>query len=540
MTGPTLPTTLNDSVSSYDEIPYSVLSHYFTHPDRLATVGTLFGLAPPSVEGCRVLELGCASGGNLIPMAYALPGSQFVGIDLSAAQIEQGQKYINMLKLSNIRLDTQDLLDFSSDQAPFDYILVHGVFSWIPPMAQEKVFEICRQSLSTNGVAYVSYNVLPGWKTEQALREMMLYHVRHESTPQERFHKALELLDFLAKDPSTTGNETYREHLRKTIQRMRKHADANYKYWIHEYLEEFNTPFYFSDVVEMAGRHAMQYLADSDLPTMYTNDLNEESCQFLEKNAHSWVEREQYLDFLRNRMFRRSLFCRQEAALTRHPGLEQLRRLNVVSRILPVDGRIPVDREVSTVDDTPMVFEVTKEAVLPFHEPIQKTALVYLADQLPRAVPFDELAQATLTRLGNTPEQAYGAEEIARVLYLIHTFYPSLINFNTWIPPSLFAVSQKPTASAVARLLAATGSPITNLIHRRVEMEEHSRYLLWCLNGERSQAELVDMLETAWRTGKIPLNYLKPDCEAQAARETIARQVAFQLEDFARLNLLVA
>ncbi len=400
MTGQsTAPAEINRG-NSYDAIPYAVLSHYFTHPDRLATVGTLFGLEPPAIENCRVLELGCASGGNLIPMAYALPGSQFVGIDLSPAQIEQGQKYIDLLKLSNIRLVCQDLLDFSPDQAPFDYILVHGVFSWIPPLAQEKVFEICRQCLSANGVAYVSYNVLPGWKMEQALREMMLFHIRQESQPPERFRKAVELLDFLANDPSTAGDETYRAYLRKTIQRMRKHADGNYQYWIHEYLEEFNTPFYFSEVVEMAGRHALQYLADSDLPTMYTNDLSDESCRFLEDHAHNWVDREQYLDFLRNRMFRRSLFCRQEAALTRHPGLEQLRRLNVVSRLLPID------REISTVDDTPMVFEVTKEAVLTFHDPMQKTALVYLAEQLPRAVPFDELAQATLARLGNAPEKA--------------------------------------------------------------------------------------------------------------------------------------
>jgi methyltransferase-like protein/ubiquinone/menaquinone biosynthesis C-methylase UbiE len=530
----------NEIENSYNEIPYAVLSHYFTHPDRLATVGTLFGLAPPPVEDCRVLELGCASGGNLIPMAYALPGSQFVGIDLSPAQIHQGQKYIHMLKLSNISLVSQDLLDFTPNQAPFDYILVHGVFSWIPHLAQEKIFEICRQSLSSNGVAYVSYNVLPGWKMEQALREMMLFHIRQESQPLQRFRKAIELLDFLDKDPSTAGDETYRAHLRKTIQRMHKHADDNYQYWIHEYLEEFNSPFYFSDVVEMAGRHAMQYLADSDLPTMYTNDLSEESCRFLEEHARTWVEREQYLDFLRNRMFRRSLFCRQEAALTRQPGFEQLQHLNVITRILPVDGSIPVDREVSTVDDTPMVFEVTKEAMLTFHDPIQKTALVYLAEQLPRAVPFDELVQATLTRLGNLPEHVYGIEEIAGTLFIIHTFYPSLIYFNTWIPPSIFEVSQRPTASAAARLLAGTGSPVTNLIHRRVDMEEHSRYLLGCLNGERSQTELVDMLETAWRAGKIPLPYLKPGDDAQDARETIARQVASQLEDFARLNLLVA
>jgi methyltransferase-like protein len=284
----------------------------------------------------------------------------------------------------------------------------------------------------------------------------------------------------------------------------------------------------------MAGQHAMQYLADSDLPTMYTHDLSDESRQFLEKNAQTWVEREQYLDFLRNRMFRRSLFCRQEAALTRQPGLAQLARLNVVSHILPVD------HQVSTVDDSPMVFEVTKEDILTFHDPVQKTALVYLAEQLPRPVPFNELAQATRTRMGDPHDQTASAEEIARVLFMIHTFYPSLINFNTWLPPSIGEVSPRPNASAVARLLAATGNPVTNLIHRRVDMEEHNRYLLWCLNGERSQAELVDMLETAWREGKIKIPYLQAGSDPQTARETITAQVAFQLKGFAGLHLLVA
>lgn len=536
MTGGSTPPAGSDAGKSYDEIPYATLSHYFTHPDRLATVGTLFGLLPPPVENCRVLELGCAGGGNLIPMAYALPGSQFVGIDLSPVQIEQGQKYIDMLKLSNIRLVCQDFIDFAPGQATFDYILVHGVFSWIPAHLQEQIFEICRQTLTANGVAYISYNVLPGWTMEQALRQIMLFHIRQENQPLQRFQKALELLDFLAKEASAAGDETYRDRLRKTIQRMRKYADANYQYWIHEYLEEFNTPFYFSQVVEMADRHAMQYLADSDLPTMYTHDLSDESRQFLDKHTQTWVEREQYLDFLRNRMFRRSLFCRREAALTRQPGLAQLARLNVVSRILPVD------HQVSTVDDSPMVFEVTKEDILTIHDPVQKTALVYLAEQLPRPVPFSDLAQATRARLpaGYPQDQAASAEEIARVLFMIHTFYPSLINFNTWVPPSIWEVNPRPTASAVARLLAATSNPVTNLIHRRVDLEKHNRYLLWCLNGERSQAKLVDMLETAWRESRIPIPYLKPGCEPQTAREAIAAQVAFQLKDFAGLHLLVA
>jgi len=68
--------------TSYDEVPYESQSFPQSHPNRLATLGRLFGLSPAPVAQCRVLELGCASGGNLIPMAYHLPESEFVGLDL--------------------------------------------------------------------------------------------------------------------------------------------------------------------------------------------------------------------------------------------------------------------------------------------------------------------------------------------------------------------------------------------------------------------------------------------------------------------------
>ena len=74
----------------YDEVPYTSYSFPETHPDRMATVAHLFNLKPPPPDRCRVLELGCASGGNLAPMAALYPESEFLGIDLSRVQIEQG------------------------------------------------------------------------------------------------------------------------------------------------------------------------------------------------------------------------------------------------------------------------------------------------------------------------------------------------------------------------------------------------------------------------------------------------------------------
>src|SRR5262245_7457600 len=120
MTTPAVPTR-------YDEIPYR--SHPFpqTHPDRLATVATLLGLSPTPVTRARVLELGCAAGGNLIPMAEALPEGRFVGVDLSARQLEDGHRTVAALGLKNIQLHHLSIADIPIDWGPFDYVLCHGV-----------------------------------------------------------------------------------------------------------------------------------------------------------------------------------------------------------------------------------------------------------------------------------------------------------------------------------------------------------------------------------------------------------------------------
>src|SRR6516165_1854731 len=92
------------TLATYDELPYESYPFVFTHPDTLATAAILFGLNPPPVEACRVLELGCASGGNLLPMAEALPGSHFVGLDLSARQIDAGRQVAATVRLDNLDL----------------------------------------------------------------------------------------------------------------------------------------------------------------------------------------------------------------------------------------------------------------------------------------------------------------------------------------------------------------------------------------------------------------------------------------------------
>src|SRR5262249_45705279 len=141
---------------------------------------------------------GCASGGNLIPMAEGLPGSEFVGIDLSERQVAQGRATVADLGLGNIDLRRLNVLDVAPDLGRFDYVIAHGGYSWVPAPVREKLLAVCRGHLAPNGVAFVSYNPYPGWHSRQAVREMMQYHTRHLNDPHARVTQGRGLLTFLA------------------------------------------------------------------------------------------------------------------------------------------------------------------------------------------------------------------------------------------------------------------------------------------------------------------------------------------------------
>ncbi|MES9961726.1 MAG: class I SAM-dependent methyltransferase, partial [Sedimenticola sp.] len=158
---------------SYDAIPYESTPIPDTHPGHLACLARLYGIdsAPPS--NCKVLEFGCASGGNLIPMAARLPDSYFLGIELSPEQAREGAARIAELGLTNCEIRQADILDLQDDGLRFDYIITHGVYSWSPPEVRKRIMELSSQLLSPRGVAYISYNSYPGWRMRGMLRDIL-------------------------------------------------------------------------------------------------------------------------------------------------------------------------------------------------------------------------------------------------------------------------------------------------------------------------------------------------------------------------------
>ena len=292
--------------TSYDVVPYESRSFVETHPEHLAIFCTLFGLEPPAIDHCRVLELGCSHGSNLIPMASALPGSTFVGIDLSEVQIAEGQQTAAERRLTNIQLKVTNILDVDESFGRFDYIICHGVYSWVPPAVQDKIFQICASQLTPNGIAFISYNTYPGWYVKQVVRDMMSYHARQFAGPLEQVRQARAFLDYLARSVVPDSSSSYEGNLRSAAVAFREKSDS---YLFHEFLEDFEQPIYFHEFVARAAAWKLRYFADARIPPLYTADLSPEAIQTLRQLAPDPIRAEQYLDFVKRRSFRRSLLC---------------------------------------------------------------------------------------------------------------------------------------------------------------------------------------------------------------------------------------
>lgn len=287
---------------TYNDYPYDSLAIKQTHPWHLYQLAKACGLEPRSLAKARVLELGCASGGNLIPMAYHYPQTHFVGLDLAQRQIETGQTIINELGLTNIQLKHQSITDFQAEDN-FDYIICHGLFSWVPKAVSEQVFAICQKYLSKNGVAYISYNTFPGWQIGNIVREILKFNTDAITDPYQKVHQARQTLMDLN---IALQNETnaYSELLQREIALISQHSDHQ---MLHEHLSPYHYPMAVSEFMLNASRYQLMYLSDA----FRTNDETAVTIDDL-----------QMLDVLRNRRFRCTLLCHQQNRTLTRPVLE--------------------------------------------------------------------------------------------------------------------------------------------------------------------------------------------------------------------------
>ena len=299
----------------YKELGYKSYPFPFTTPAYLEAYGTLVGLKPPTAKTARVLELGATYGGNIISQAAHNPEATFVGIELSQDQVEKGNKIIGDAKLDNVSLVQGDILNFDESMGTFDYIIAHGFYSWISDEMKDKLLDIISNHLADNGIAYVSYNTYPGWHTMEEVRQLMLFANRghDESTHKEKVLRGKTVGSLIG--AQILNYDNLKERNSKFLGALRSVMQKDDYYVGHDHLEPHNDPCYLYQFNDHLKANNLAYVGDADLTLSMVRTYDESIADKLEQLApNSQVDQEQYLDFMLDTTFRKSIICKASAA----------------------------------------------------------------------------------------------------------------------------------------------------------------------------------------------------------------------------------
>jgi methyltransferase-like protein/protein-L-isoaspartate O-methyltransferase len=470
-------------LTAYDEVRYAGRPFPQTHPDRLATLATWFGMRPAPIDRCRVLELGCGTAANLVPMALDLPESTFVGVDLASSAIAEGQATATALGLDNIVLRALDVRALPDELGQFDYIIAHGLFSWVPRDVQEQILAVCSRHLAPNGVAYISYNANPGCHVRTMLREMMLFHVRDVMDPAQRLAQALDFAQFLG---AALPDAEYSAFLRVELEEL---LAWRREYVFHDDLAPYNEPLYFAQFMDRAREHGLQYLAEANIVDMHDHGYPPAVREYLRRLEHTrgLLEKEQYLDFIKNRRFRQTLLCHADRRLRRRAPASSIRQFWISSQAKP-ESNAP-DLCSRTVE----VFNGTRGSSMRTDEPLAKAAVMYLGQAWPRRVRFDELLERGRA-LACVPARPSNQRALLDVLQ--QAYLAGLVELHVHEPRMALEAGPRPQASALARHQARAETTVTTLLHTSVLLEDElARYALQLMDGTRARDELAGALD---------------------------------------------
>ncbi len=489
----------NTQVNVYDEVPYESYPYQMSHPYHLMTLGVLFGLQAPSPQKARILELGCAAGGNILPHAINYPESEFVGVDLSAVQIGEARKHVEALGLKNIKFHQCSISDVDNSFGNFDYIICHGVLSWVPEGVRRKILEIVGNNLTPNGIAYISYNTLPGWNMIRTIRDMMLYHSNRFTDVREKIAQARLLLEFV-KDSLEGANTPYAEVLKTEAALLAKQSDH---YLRHDHLEEDNKQYYFYEFMEEAKGYNLQYLSDTHLSTMYLGNMPPKVAQKLQE-INDIVRTEQYMDFITNRRFRSTLLCRNTVVLNRSINNEDILKFNLNFNIVPEKPLNEIDIN-DSLEVAKFFYNNSKESNVSTSSPIMKAIIYTFSENVSNYVSFDKIAVAANKKLGGNKLAEVKREFLTNAMKLVLQGYINISLQNNQSRANL----EKPKVWHFASYQSANNGAsmwVTNTLHSAIGINLFEKIAIKYMDGKHNTTQIIDNVMEHVNKGELNIS----------------------------------
>jgi SAM-dependent methyltransferase len=430
----------------------------------MGAIGRLHGLPTAAPDRCRVLELGCADGMNLLPLAERFPRSQFVGVDFAPAHIAAAEEARAACGLANVRLVCADLREFEPEPEGFDYVIAHGVYSWVGDDVKERLLANCARALAPGGMAYVSYNTLPVWGFLHGLREFLLTETEREREPRQQIERARRVMTAL--NESIAGQPgAYPALVRQSLGEMlRKQPDHLY----HDDLAAVNDPRTFTAFTNHAAAHGLHYVAEAHYATMMFENAPAPMQAALAGLELDFMRVQQFMDVMFQRLLRNSLLCRAAPPPDRAANPKALRDCALGLRMRPVESRVNLGPGAA------MRLAGPNELALEYDQPAEKAMLAALAQAVPARAPFWQAFEAAgrlLQQAGLPP--ADPAADLCGLLFRLFTFDAldvALIGDGEWLK-----TGQPPAPSALMRYQAQKGCTAVNRWHETVDLTPGGR-----------------------------------------------------------------
>ena len=449
---------MSDSVRElYSEHRYPALSHADAHPAVLCASARCAGVVSPALpESCRVLEIGCASGHHLLPLAAAYPESEFVGIDFSDTAIRTASRLAKETGLENITFVHVDLREWDPGDEKYDYVIAHGMLSWIDDSGKEALLELASKSLAPDGIACISYNTQPGWS--QRLEAAAMVKALPKLSPENGDLDAL--LEKLARTAAINPTP-YSRNLAAIYEDMRRKGAEVLRF---DEFAPINDPLHFSQVINWAGQKKLRYLCESSLPENLPPDLAPETLTHLQAIGGDPILLQQTLDLLSGRTHRCSLFCHADCEIDL--ATTAAVTLHFSARLLETS----LPREA-----------ITGELVEIFHASLTACS--------PSARSVRAIMEECAKRLGSRWEPGDAVKAIAGWLFQAARLgWIELRADDTLIEP---VPPERPTLSPLNLSFVRAGLPIVDAFHQSCHFPAEHLVVVKALDGTRKHDELA-------------------------------------------------
>lgn len=482
-------------MTAYDEVPYDCQPIPCTAPEQLATTSLFHGGPCPPVRNAHLLEIGCGDGANLLALAFHRPDCHFVGVDASTVQIADARRSASHLGVENTSFQAADITEIGRELGTFDYIVAHGVMSWVSDQVRDTMLALCRDHLAPAGLLYLSYNTHPGWLVRGMVRDTILRGTAADASLRQMAHRARGRAGSLRRELDDFDHP-YTRLLSDELARV---DQADESYLIHEYLADHNRAFWFCEFAALTAGFGFRYVAEAAFREReYRVPLALSGAAA--KLETGRLEIEELIDVLGYRQHRVSLFCHGDQVPSPEADGLPYHQMSVASGLRPQSEVVRLGPDV--VESFTGYFE--SEFAVELSDPLPKAALVAVAPHWPNGFSWGRMlndAKAVLADAGIAAPSVDAGLDLRMQLQELYAL--GQVELRIREPPPPRAPNEIPTTTPLTRWEAERRAIVTTATHQRLPLTPTDRLIVQHMDGRRGRAAIVRAVVEKLRAGEV-------------------------------------